>query len=222
MNQLDLFDYIQTNNVVITAGTVILNMVITTIVAIFIFWVYKKTYSGVLYSRSFNITLLLTSMVTAMVMMVIGTNLALSLGMVGALSIIRFRTAIKDPKDIGFLFWGIGAGLSAGTGSYLIALTASIIIAIILFIFDKTSVDIDPYLLVIKGGKINEELLRKIVKKNTRKHNLKMRSVNQQGTEIIYEVIFQEGEEDRMIQNIQDLENISAINVVSHKGEIPG
>ncbi|MCP4147955.1 MAG: DUF4956 domain-containing protein [bacterium] len=222
MDSMDLIGYIQSSNAVLTAGRVIINMLVTLIMAVFIYWVYKKTYSGVLYSKSFNVTLLLTTMVTAMVMMVIGTNLALSLGMVGALSIIRFRSAIKDPKDIGFIFWGISTGLSAGTGSYVIAVIGSLIIAMILFAMQKTSLENYPYLLVVKGKTINEDKLRNIIANSMEKYSLRMKNNNIAGTEIIYEIRFVEGMEDVMIKEIQQMETISIVNVISYKGEIAG
>ncbi|MCP4221124.1 MAG: DUF4956 domain-containing protein, partial [bacterium] len=162
------------------------------------------------------------TMVTAMVMMVIGTNLALSLGMVGALSIIRFRSAIKDPKDIGFIFWGISAGLSAGTGSYVIAVIGSVIIAMILFVMQRSSMENYPYLLVVKGKNIDEEHLRTIIDNNMEKHSLRMKNNNMDGTEIIYEVRFVDGMEDILIKEIKEMSNIQVINVVSYKGEVAG
>ncbi len=222
MDNMDLIGYIQSANAVLTVGRVIINMLVTLIVALFIYWVYRKTYTGVVYSKSFNVTLLLTCMVTAMVMMVIGTNLALSLGMVGALSIIRFRSAIKDPKDIGFIFWGISAGLSAGTGSYVIAVVGSVIIALILFIMQRGGTENFPYLLVVKGKNINEEKLRNTISNCVEKYSLRMKNNNLQGTEIIYEIRFVEGMEDIMIKEIREMEKISVVNVVSYKGEIAG
>lgn len=222
MPKVDLFDYIQKSNAVLTAGLVIINMFVTFLIASFIYWVYKKTYTGVMYSKNFNITLLLTSLVTAMVMMVIGTNLALSLGMVGALSIIRFRSAIKDPRDIGFLFWGIGAGLSAGTGSYLIAVIGSIIIAIIMFLFQRGTAEIFPYLLVIKGSDIDEENLGEIIKKSVQKSNLRMKNKDKLGSEIVYEIRFKHGQDDILLREISELDKVNSVNIISYKGEVAG
>lgn len=227
MGKVDLFDYIRSTSDLMSVGTVIANMLATLLVALFIYWVYKKTYTGVMYSMNFNLTILLTSMVTAMVMMVIGTNLALSLGMVGALSIIRFRSAIKDPRDIGFLFWGVSVGLSAGTGSYLIAVIGSLIIALLLYIFKKKGYEAYPYLLVVKGGKIDTVQVRRAVSENTENYNLRMRNFNSHvGTEIIYEIKFGDGEEekqeDRIIDRISKIENVEVVNVVYYRGEIPG
>ncbi|MCP5107666.1 MAG: DUF4956 domain-containing protein [bacterium] len=222
MGKMDLISYIQSANAALTAWQVITNMLVTLIVATFIYWVYKRTYTGVMYSRSFNVTILLTTMVTAMVMMVIGTNLALSLGMVGALSVIRFRAAIKDPKDIGFIFWGISVGLSAGTGAYVIAVIGSVIIAMILVIVQQGALEHYPYLLVVKGTAVDEEKLRNIIAARVEKYSLRMKNNNRDGTEIIYEIRFVEGMEDIMISEIREMENISIVNIVSYKGEIAG
>ena len=222
MDKMDLLSYIQSTNAILTVGRVIANMLATVIVATFIYWVYKKTYAGVMYSKTFNITLLLTTLVTAMVMMVIGTNLALSLGMVGALSVIRFRSAIKDPKDVGFLFWGIAAGLSAGTGSYVIAGVGSIIIAIMLFLFQKNAFDDYPFLLVVKGKRLDETKIRNIVKVNAEKFHLRMKSLSPADSEIIYEVRIEDGREKDMIEQIKQLGEISIVNLVSYKGEVAG
>lgn len=222
MDRMDLLSYIQSTNAMMTAGRVIGNMLMTVLVAVFIYWVYKKTYAGVMYSKTFNVTLLLTTLVTAMVMMVIGTNLALSLGMVGALSVIRFRSAIKDPKDVGFLFWGISAGLAAGTGSYVIALVGSAIIALMLFIFRKNTLEDYPYLLVVKGGRLDERAIQEGVSESVDRYNLRMQSHNQTGSEIIYEVRFENGRENDLIDRIGALDNVSLVNIVSYKGEIAG
>jgi hypothetical protein len=222
MDKMDLISYIQSANAALTAWRVITNMFVTLIVAIFIYWVYKKTYNGVMYSKSFNVTILLTTMVTAMVMMVIGTNLALSLGMVGALSVIRFRSAIKDPKDIGFIFWGISAGLSAGTGAYVIAVIGSVIIAMILFALQRTPMENFPYLLVVKGKEIDEEKLREIIDSRVEKYSMRMKNHSLAGVEIIYEIRFVEGMEDLMVKEIKALDNIAVVNIVSYRGEIAG
>lgn len=223
---MDFLDYIQRSSGQMTVTTVVANMLVTLLVALFIYWVYKKTYTGVLYSMNFNLTILLTSMVTAMVMMVIGTNLALSLGMVGALSIIRFRSAIKDPRDIGFLFWGIAAGLCAGTGSYMIAAVGSLIIALLLFILKQREYEAYPYLLVVRGGKIDAERLRQIVFANTENSHLRMRNSSQAGIEVIYEIKFEdkrrEKQEDTMVKEIRNMDGVSVVNVVYYRGEIPG
>lgn len=225
MDQKNLVNLLLTADARYTAGQVILNMLVTLLVALFIYWVYKKTYTGVMYSPSFNITILLTTLVTAMVMMVIGSNLALSLGMVGALSVIRFRAAVKEPKDVAFLFWGIAIGLSSGTGAYLIAIIGSIIIALALFVIQKDPRTPHPYVLVIKGLELEpgiEAQLEEILTGTTDNYRLRMKNKTREGTEIIYEVRFVTANESRMIERVRALRNVTDVNLVSYKGDIVG
>ena len=222
MSKKELLKYLIENNVGISVTQILISMCITVLLSMFIYWVYKKTYSGVMYSKNFNITIMLISTVTSMVMMIIGSNLALSLGMVGALSIIRFRSAIKDPKDIGFLFWGIAVGLSTGTGIYIIGIIGSIFIAFLLFIFDRGIYNDNCYLLIVKGNDINFEKIESIIKEHTSKFNLKMKNSTDVFTEATYEIKLKRNEDNIILKELKTIENIININIVSYNGEIAG
>ena len=222
MSKKELLKYLIENNVGISVTQILISMCITVLLSMFIYWVYKKTYSGVMYSKNFNITIMLISTVTSMVMMIIGSNLALSLGMVGALSIIRFRSAIKDPKDIGFLFWGIAVGLSTGTGIYIIGIIGSIFIAFLLFIFDRGIYNDNCYLLIVKGNEINFDRIESIIKEHTNKFNLKMKNSTDIFTEATYEIKLKRNEDNEILRELKTIENIININIVSYNGEIAG
>jgi len=222
VSKKELLKYLIENNAGISVTQVLISMCITVLLSMFIYWVYKKTYSGVMYSKNFNITIMLISTVTSMVMMIIGSNLALSLGMVGALSIIRFRSAIKDPKDIGFLFWGIGIGLSTGTGVYIIGILGSVFIAFLLFIFDRGIYNDNCYLLIVKGNDINFEKIESIIKEHTSKFNLKMKNSTDVFTEATYEIKLKRNEDNIILKELKTIENIININIVSYNGEIAG
>ena len=222
MSKKELLKYLIENNVGISVTQILISMCITVLLSMFIYWVYKKTYSGVMYSKNFNITIMLISTVTSMVMMIIGSNLALSLGMVGALSIIRFRSAIKDPKDIGFLFWGIAVGLSTGTGIYIIGIIGSIFIAFLLFIFDRGIYNDNCYLLIVKGNDINFDKIESIIKEHTSKFNLKMKNSADISTEATYEIKLKRNEDNEILRELKTIENIININIVSYNGEIAG
>ena len=222
MSKKELLKYLIENNVGISVTQILISMCITVLLSMFIYWVYKKTYSGVMYSKNFNITIMLISTVTSMVMMIIGSNLALSLGMVGALSIIRFRSAIKDPKDIGFLFWGIAVGLSTGTGIYIVGIIGSIFIAFLLFIFDRGIYNDNCYLLIVKGNDINFEKIESIIKEHTSKFNLKMKNSADIFTEATYEIKLKRNEDNEILRELKTIENIININIVSYNGEIAG
>ena len=132
----------------------LLDMAISLVLAfglgLFIFFVYKKTYSGMMYSSGFGVTLIALTMITNLVILAVTSNVVLSLGMVGALSIVRFRTAIKEPLDIAFLFWSIAAGIVLAAGMIPLAVIGSIIIGAVLIIFVNKKAHINPYIAVIK------------------------------------------------------------------------
>lgn len=130
---------------------IILNLSLSFFVALFIFYIYKKTFQGVLYQKSFNISLIAISMVTTLIIMTISGNLILSLGMVGALSIVRFRTPIKDPIDLVFIFWSITVGIANGVGQFNISIIGSLLLTIVLlFMNRKKEADQQPYLLIMQ------------------------------------------------------------------------
>ncbi len=215
----ELTDLIATSMIQYSPMQIVTNLVFTLVIAILIYFVYKMSYTGVLYSRDFNITIMLITLVTAMVIMIIGGNLTLSLGMVGALSIIRFRSAIKDPKDIGFLFWGIAAGLATGTGAYSIALIASIMIAIIMLVVNRKRFTDDAYLLIVKGGSVDKEGVESLVKKMTKRYRLRMSNHMSGQQEIIYEVKIKK-EQNVLIRELEALEAVEVVNLVTYNGEI--
>ena len=125
---------------------VILTLVIALLVGLFVFFIYKKTFGGVMYSRNFNLSLIMLTLVTSLMLMLINNNLALSMGMVGALSIIRFRTAIKEPVEIVFLFWSLAVGIVIGAGMIPLAVIGSAIIGVILLLFANRKIRSNPYM----------------------------------------------------------------------------
>ena len=118
-------------------GTIILVLCVALILSLVIYFTYKYTYSGVVYNPRFNFSIVMITMITTIVMIVIGSNISVSLGMVGALSIVRFRTAVKDPRDTAYIFWGIVVGLACGTQCYYVAIIGSIFVCLLAFIFKK-------------------------------------------------------------------------------------
>lgn len=134
----------------LTVGNVVFALSLTFVMSLYIFYVYRRTFKGVVYTREYNVSLVLTGLVVALVVLPIRSNLSLSLGMVGALSIIRFRTAVKDPKDIVFTFWAIAVGIVCGSGLYMIALVGVPLIGLFLYVLEHLSLRFpDPYLVVV-------------------------------------------------------------------------
>lgn len=215
-------DVFQVVTVYIPIEQMLFNQFVAIIVAIMIAWVYKRTYSGVVYSKNFSITLILISVITSLVMMVIGSNVALSLGMMGALSIIRFRSAIKDTRDVGYLFWGMAAGLAAGTGNHVIALMGSIMTGMLMFILHKVMGEHSPYLLIVKGTNIPIEDLSDIFKRFSHRYSLKMKNSDKDGNELIYEIQIKQEEEEAFVNVLRQFSGVNSINLLSQKGELIG
>ena len=153
----------------VSSVDMLISLVVSFLIGLFIVYVYRKTYTGVVYSKAFSLCIIMLAMVTAMIIRTINSNISLSLGMVGALSIVRFRTAVKEPVDTGFMFWGISAGIMAGAGLYIPAIVATLGIGVLYFVSYlmgfKTS---NRYLLVIKyKANAHENVLKKL--KNIKK-----------------------------------------------------
>jgi uncharacterized membrane protein YhiD involved in acid resistance len=213
----DLFDIV---TIYMPVEQLLFNQIVAVVMTLVITWIYKITYSGVIYSKNFNVTLLLVSIVTTTVMMVIKSSLALSIGMLGALTIIRFRSAIKDTKDIGFLFWGMSVGLSAGTGYHSIAIAGTLFIAVIVIVYHKLLGEQFSYLLIIKGSHIPEDQLASVFTSFSHKYKLKMKNADDSGSEMIYEIQIKKKEEHALIDKLNAIKEVKSVNMVSNKGEL--
>lgn len=208
MDQVTFADVLQKSFIAMSMGStdrittlnILINLSMSFLVGMFIFFIYKKTYQGVLYQRSFNISLVLASTVTAMIIMTISGNLILSLGMVGALSIVRFRTPVKDSMDLIFLFWAISAGIANGVGYYNIAIVGSVMIAIFMLILTRSGKGIaDTFLLVIQlSDPSREESILNDIRQQTDKLSIKSKTVSEAGTEITLEAKTKEGQTNFM------------------------
>lgn len=189
---------------------------------LFIFWVYKRTYSGLMYSASFGTTLIALTMITAILILAVTSNVVLSLGMVGALSIVRFRTAIKDPVDIAFLFWAIAAGIILAAGFIPLAMFGSLAIGLMLNLFSmKKNVD-RPYILVLHCENTQvEEDAHSFVQDRVKKLSLKSKSVAPGCIELNYEVRLKEADTG-FINALAEIKGVSHTVMVSYNGDYMG
>ena len=202
--------------------TVFLILVIAFIVAMIIYLTYKHTYTGVMYNPRFNVSLVMITMVTTIVMVVIGSNISVSLGMVGALSIIRFRTAVKDPRDTAFIFWGVVSGLACGTQNYTIVLAGSIVICLVLFIFKRVIASEDKYLLIVKGTDFDIKSVEKLIEKNTKYFTCKGKYVKNDNIELIYDIKLKDKKDDSFINGLKDNLSIDTVNLVANNTDTMG
>jgi uncharacterized membrane protein YhiD involved in acid resistance len=200
----------------LTIERVLLSLSVTFAVTLFIFFMYRKTFRGVLYTRNFNVGLVLTGLVVTLVVLPISSNIALSLGMVGALSIVRFRTAIKDPADIVFTFWAIATGIISGAGLYMIAIVGSPVIGLFLFVLSRANFRTsDPYLLVVKYTSEAEAGVQYALPK----HKLRSRTVTPSGVELIVEVRIK-AKETPQVDELLKIKGVSHAALVSYSADL--
>ena len=206
----------------ISVFDMILTIVLSFGIGLFIFLVYKKTYRGVMYSAGFGTTLIALTMITAIVILAVTSNVVLSLGMVGALSIVRFRTAIKDPLDIAFLFWAIGAGIILAAGMIPLAVIGSVCIGIILLVFVNKSSNTHPYMVVLSCTDHDVEMKAKeFLSKNVTKETIKSKSAVKGAVELNIEVRLKKDDTD-FINILSDMPGVNSALIVSYNGDYMG
>ena len=204
----------------------VLDMVLTIVlsfgIGVFIFLIYKKTYRGVMYSAGFGTTLIALTMITATVILAVTSNVVLSLGMVGALSIVRFRTAIKEPMDIAFLFWSIAAGIVLAAGLIPLAVVGSLFVGVVLLVFSRQKNGESPYILVVHCADQDVEgQVRALVEARVRRLNLKSKSVDGGCVELNYEVRLKE-DSSAFVNELEAMPGVSRVVLVSYNGDYMG
>lgn len=197
----------------------VLSMVLAFCLGLFIFLVYKKTYSGVMYSAGFGVSLVALAMITTLVILAVTSNVVLSLGMVGALSIVRFRTAIKEPLDIVFLFWSIAVGIVLAAGMIPLAVFGSVVIGVMLLIFVNRKPHQQPYIAVVTCANAQAEqevdaFLNTVVEKKV----VKSKSVSASGIELHFEVRLKSGDTS-FVNAISGIPGVETAVLVSYNGD---
>ena len=204
----------------IGTGEIMISLIITSVLSVYIFFVYRLLTRKSFYSRSFNVSLAVVSLITCGIILTIQSSLVISLGMVGALSIVRFRTAVKEPLDLGFMFWSISIGIMCGAGMTEIAILTSLMATIIMVALEYVPVAKAPMLLLINhdSGFDGEEGLEKAIKDNTAFYKVRSRNVTGNNTDIIYEV--RTKDEKALSKAVSGVPGIRSFTVMTHDGEI--
>ena len=199
-----------------------LALVLSFCLGLFIYFVYKKTYSGVMFSRTFGGSLVAMTMITTMVILAVTSNVVLSLGMVGALSIVRFRTAIKEPMDIAFLFWAIAGGIVLAAGMIPLAIVGSLIIGLIMIVFCNRKTVEKPFIAVITCTDAEaEKRVADYLNSQVKKAVVKSKSAQKGNIELSYEVSLKD-DDTGFITSLSDMEGISSAVLVSYNGDYMG
>lgn len=223
MENFNFNDLLEMSKVSMVSGAslnpflIITNIFVATLLGSFIAIVYRKFFVGVLFQRSFALSIILVTIVTTLVIMVISGNLVLSLGMVGALSIVRFRAAIKDPLDVVYLFWAIGSGIAIGVSQYSVVIIASIGIALVLFFARNFATKSKPSLLVISAGGDFVDDLEKIFADINKLSTQRSKSINSRGVEFVYE-IDQRVDFDRIRKEVLKTDQNAEIRLLNYHG----
>lgn len=202
----------------ISLSTIIFTLLFSFVLSYFVYIIYKLTTKSVIYSKKFNISMSLMSIITSAIVLSMQSNITVSLGMVGALSIVRFRTAIKEPRDLLFLFWSISNGIIVGSQIYMIAVVLAVVLGIAMLFFDLIPDKNAPCILVIYYKKIDTKEIEKILIDNKIKYKFKSNNVTNKESSIIYEITIKKNKE--FINYISKMKGINEVSLLSQDGEI--
>ena len=201
---------------------IVVSLVLAFCLGMFIFLVYKKTFSGVMYSSSFGVTLVALTMISTVVILAVTSNVVLSLGMVGALSIVRFRTAIKEPLDIAFLFWSIAVGIVLAAGMIPLAVIGSVVIGLILLVFANRNASANPYIVVLQcDGHDSETKAAAYLKEHTKRCVTKSKTARQGQVELTMEIRLEDDNTD-FINELSGQAGVQSAVLVSYNGDYMG
>ncbi len=203
----------------INTVTVVVALAIACALALYIFLVYRNITRKTFYSKNFNISLAVVTVITAALILTMQSSVVLSLGMVGALSIVRFRTAIKDPMDLAFLFWSISVGIICGAGLAQVAVILSVVVTVGIFVLDKLPVAKAPMILVVNAVSHDaEDAVAAVIEKYTKSYKVKSRNLTQSTADLVIELRVSKSSE--LVKEIIKLEGISSASLLSHDGEV--
>lgn len=203
----------------LTTTFIIVTLGVSAILGLYIFYVYRFTTKSQFYSRSFNKSLAILPLITASILLAMSSNLVISLGMVGALSIVRFRNAVKDSMDLVFLFWSISVGVVVGAGLFELALLTSVGISLFIYALDYIPSIKAPCLLVVSTtSECDEEALTTTIKKYSKDSTVKSRNINMNGREYIFELHIKDS--NTLLNDISNINGVTSVNMLNHSGEL--
>lgn len=203
----------------ITTAKIVATLFVSALLALYVFAIYRLVTRKVFYSKNFNISLAAMSIITAAIILAMQSNLVISLGMVGALSIVRFRTAIKDPMDLVFMFWSISIGIICGAGLYEVALVTSVAVTVFILVLDMIPVSKAPMMLVINSSQMDgEQQILDIVGKYSKSYKVKSRNLSKGRLDLVIELKVKE--ESALVSEVAALDGMLSASMISHDGEV--
>lgn len=203
----------------ITTAKIVATLFVSALLALYVFAIYRLVTRKVFYSKNFNISLAAMSIITAAIILAMQSNLVISLGMVGALSIVRFRTAIKDPMDLVFMFWSISIGIICGAGLYEVALVTSVAVTVFILVLDMIPVSKAPMMLVINSSQMDgEQQILDVVGKYTKSYKVKSRNLSKGRLDMVVELRVKD--ESALVSEVAALEGMIGASLIAHDGEV--
>jgi len=203
----------------ITTPTIVIALGIACVLALYIFFVYRVVTRKTFYSKNFNITLAVITVITAALILTMQSSVVLSLGMVGALSIVRFRTAVKDPMDLAFLFWSISVGIICGAGLAQVAIILSVVITVGMLVLDALPVAKAPMILVVNTDDLDaENAIVTAVRKHVKHLQVKSRNMTDASLDLVIELRTAEG--SALVRDVKNISGVTAVSLLSHDGEV--
>lgn len=223
MSKRDILEWFQTNSSSLTTGRILAIMLMGLLMATVIFITYRITYTGVAYNLKFNASNVAILLITIVIMLMISSNIVISLGMVGALSIVRFRTAVKDPRDTVFIFWSIVEGLCIGSQNNKLALVSTLMIAMVLLAFSFVMKLGHNYLLIVRGASdLSVEQVRELIKGSAPKSRVKTVNSTELSVEMIVELRLKNELDGKLVADIRSLPGVTAVNWLLESGDSVG
>ncbi|MBE5866869.1 MAG: DUF4956 domain-containing protein [Lachnospiraceae bacterium] len=203
----------------LSTTTIVVSLAVTAAIAVYIFAVYRLLSRNSFYSKGFNISLVALAVITASIILTIQSSVVISLGMVGALSIVRFRTAVKEPQDLVFLFWSISTGIICGAGLFEVAVITAILVTVVLLLLELIPTRSESVLLIVNADNCDvEEELMKIVGRYSSKPHVKSRNINMHGCDLIIELRVKDG--GSLVKDVSGLKGVRNVSLLSHDGEV--
>lgn len=219
INDIFKTDFIEQTTGALSLLEMSLTLILALLVGLGIFLIYKKTFQGVMYSKTFNTSLVVLSLISATIIIGVTNNIVLSLGMVGALSIVRFRTSIKDPIDVVYMFWSIGSGIIIGGGLYVLAIISFLLIGIVLYMFSHMDVHYNPYLLILSYNQASiEDGIYKILDKELKSYKIKSKTKIPDNYELTIE-IRTKSDKTNLVNELDQLEGVKSVAMLSYDGD---
>lgn len=203
----------------LTTTTIVMSLLVTAVIAVYIFAVYRVVTRKSFYSKSFNISLVALALITAAIILTIQSSVVISLGMVGALSIVRFRTAVKDPQDLVFLFWSISTGIICGAGLFEVAAITAVLVTIVLLVLELFPAKKESLLLIVNAEDCDaEDDLLDVIEAYTKNYHVRSRNLTMNGMDMIVELRVKDG--GSLLKEVGEIEKVRSVSLLSHDGEV--